>query len=227
MRNSTTISSLILLVTLNSLFSQVPTSNDVPKFIPTENKPVKGNPVRQSRLVTIIENVNKPTTPSDNIVSELTDNPFIDYKVEYERLLELNERLDNNISEMKQSLDIAVQNNTSLQTKLKNLETEFLSITEERNRLFQALNDANNNSSQLRVENTNLLMEINQLSEVAQSLGTPFDGWIYSPDLGWCFVSPSTMPYFYTNDRGWVFYETGSNPRRMYFYESETWEQHE
>lgn len=213
----------------NSLVSgELPTSDSAPKFIPGTNKPiVVGIPVRQNGNVTIIENETKPNNPPSNAVDELTNNPFVDYKTEYEKLLLLNKQLDSNLTSLKQSLITSNDTGLSLQAKLDSVTTELETITDERNKFFKALNDANNQTSQLRTENSNLLLQVNQLTELSQHLGTPFDGWIYSPDLGWCFVSPSTMPYFYMNDRGWVFYETGSNPRRMYFYDSETWEQHE
>ena len=54
--------------------------------------------------------------------------------------------------------------------------------------------------------------------------GSLFKGWVYSPELKWVYVSPSIVPYAFSQTDGWLLYEYGTNPRRVYYYKTEKWE---
>lgn len=53
---------------------------------------------------------------------------------------------------------------------------------------------------------------------------TMFDGWVWDPqELGWTYVNPSIVPYIYTQDKGWMKYESGTKPRLFYVYRDKVW----
>jgi len=45
--------------------------------------------------------------------------------------------------------------------------------------------------------------------------------------FGWAFLSPETMPYVFLQKDGWVYYERGSSPRRVYYFNTETWKEYD
>jgi hypothetical protein len=66
--------------------------------------------------------------------------------------------------------------------------------------------------------------EINELkSKIDIGPGSIIKGWAFSPELKWIYLSPSTMPYVYSQDEGWMMYEYGTNPRRVYYFKTKEW----
>ena len=73
-------------------------------------------------------------------------------------------------------------------------------------------------------EREQLREEIDDLkSKIDAGPGSIIKGWVFSPELKWIYLSPSTMPYAYSQDEGWMMYEYGTNPRRVYFYKTKEW----
>ena len=54
--------------------------------------------------------------------------------------------------------------------------------------------------------------------------GSLFKGWVYSQELKWVYVSPSIVPYAFSQNDGWMLYEYGTHPRRVYYYTTKKWE---
>jgi hypothetical protein len=54
--------------------------------------------------------------------------------------------------------------------------------------------------------------------------GSLFKGWVYSPELEWVYVSPTIVPYSYSQKDGWMIYQYGTDPRRVYYFNTKTWE---
>lgn len=73
--------------------------------------------------------------------------------------------------------------------------------------------------------------ERKELKEEIQSLrsqlntgpGSIFRGWVFSPQQQWVYVSPTTVPYAYSEEKGWMLYQYGTDPRRVYYFNTETW----
>jgi hypothetical protein len=69
-----------------------------------------------------------------------------------------------------------------------------------------------------------LRKEINELKDkISDGPGSIIKGWAFSPELKWIYLSPSTMPYVYSQDEGWMMYEYGTNPRRVYYFKTKEW----
>lgn len=69
-----------------------------------------------------------------------------------------------------------------------------------------------------------LRKEINELKgKISDGPGSIIKGWVFSPELKWIYLSPSTMPYVYSQDEGWMMYEYGTNPRRVYYFKTKEW----
>lgn len=224
---------IAILFMYNTLIAtNVPSSDSTPKFTPTTSKPsVVGTPIRTNKTITILDDNSSPTTPPTNVLSELSDNPFIDYKAEYEKLVGKNKELTTEIEGMTiqlTKLETEHKNSISaLQKKINKLESDLTASQDEVRRNFQSLLSANNTKASLSNDIEQLTHTIAELTQQVSNPGLPFDGWIYSPEMGWCFVSPTAMPYIYVNDRGWAYYEAGSTPRKFFFYDKEQWELHE
>jgi hypothetical protein len=74
-------------------------------------------------------------------------------------------------------------------------------------------------------ERKELRKEIRDLENlIEEGPGTIFSGWVFSPKLKWVYLSPTTMPYIFSQADGWMLYEYGSNPRRVYYFRTEKWE---
>ena len=85
-----------------------------------------------------------------------------------------------------------------------------------------------NQISNLKTQNQTLTFALNDAnSQEDTSAGTIFNGWVYTTDFGWAFLSPETMPYVFLQKDGWVYYERGSSPRRVYYFDTETWKEYE
>jgi hypothetical protein len=80
------------------------------------------------------------------------------------------------------------------------------------------LQAASEERSELRKE----LLELTTL--IDDGPGTIFSGWVFSPKLKWVYLSPTTMPYIFSQSDGWMIYEYGSSPRRVYYFRTEKWE---
>ena len=74
-------------------------------------------------------------------------------------------------------------------------------------------------------ERKELRKEIQDLENLIEDgPGTIFSGWVFSPNLKWVYLSPTTMPYIFSQTDGWMLYEYGSSPRRVYYFKTEKWE---
>ena len=76
----------------------------------------------------------------------------------------------------------------------------------------------------LKEERSDLIKDLDEVEVILdRGPGSLFKGWVYSPKLKWMYVSPSIVPYAFSQDDGWVLYEYGTNPRRVYYYKTKEW----
>jgi hypothetical protein len=74
-------------------------------------------------------------------------------------------------------------------------------------------------------ERSELRSSVKELRDtINKGPGSLFKGWVYSQELGWVYVSPTIVPYSYSQKNGWMMYQYGSNPRRVFYFETESWE---
>ena len=201
--------SFLTFVLTSVLVAFEPPSSDLGKEIPTQAKPTV---------------TGAPPKPPTGLTKELDNNKLIDYRKLSEELAVENATLTQTNKNLVSNNEELSSENTKLKSEVSAQINELTSVTEERNRLFSKLQDANNHVSSLSESNTELTVMVESLSSKADKVGSIFNGWVYDPDLGWIFVSPTSMPYFYISDVGWVYYEVGSSPRRFYFFEEDRWQ---
>ena len=73
-------------------------------------------------------------------------------------------------------------------------------------------------------EKKELKSEISDLKEqVGKPVGSLFDGWVYSSKSGWIYTSPKIYPYAFSQNDGWLKYELGTDPRRVFYFKEDAW----
>ena len=73
-------------------------------------------------------------------------------------------------------------------------------------------------------EKKELKSEISDLKEqVGKPVGSLFDGWVYLPKSGWIYTSPKIYPYAFSQNDGWLKYELGTDPRRVFYFKEDAW----
>ena len=90
--------------------------------------------------------------------------------------------------------------------------------------LEEDLSDASEEIKSLVADRVEMIKHINMLEDILdEGPGSIFKGWVYSPELKWVYVSPTIVPYSYSQEDGWMLYEYGTNPRRVYYYKTKEW----
>jgi hypothetical protein len=202
------ISFLTFVLTSTLVALELPSSN-LGKSIPTQNKPtITGSPPK----------------PSTSLTDELDNNKLIDYKKLSEELQAENATLNQTNKNLVSSNQELLSENSKLKSEISTSSNTLVSVKEERSRLFSKLQDVTNRASALSESNIELTAMVDSLSSKSDNIGSIFNGWVYDPELGWIFISPTSMPYFYISDVGWVYYELGSSPRRFYFFDEDRWQ---
>ena len=163
------------------------------------------------------------------------------------QLQEFNNLILSQKDDLKNKNDSLSAEKTELLKRLSEFMVELQQVTSEKNRLqsdnkklgdsietIQAqLNSSTNENSSL-VQAVSTLSEQNELlnstlEEAIKVAQTTFiNGWIYDPNQGWLFTNSEMYPMIFSNRTGtWHFYELGSNPRTLFNYESNEWEEWE
>lgn len=115
-------------------------------------------------------------------------------------------------------LKILREDKQELLDRIKQLQSENADIKED-------FDVATKQIQALLTEKSELKHEIKELSNLMdKGPGSLFKGWVYSPELDWVYVSPTIVPYSYSQKNGWMLYQLGSNPRRVFYFETESWE---
>lgn len=77
---------------------------------------------------------------------------------------------------------------------------------------------------ELNKEKKQLKSNISDLqTELDKPVGSLFDGWVYIPTTGWIYTSPKIYPYAFSQNDGWLKYELGTDPRRVFYFKEDTW----
>lgn len=121
-----------------------------------------------------------------------------------------------------------VENNTSpadLLERIEELEDEVKKLQEDKSDLLDDLDAATHEIKSLLQDRINLHRDMAQMEAVFdRGPGSLFKGWVYSQELKWVYVSPSIVPYAFSQNDGWMLYEYGTHPRRVYYYTTQKWE---
>ena len=109
-------------------------------------------------------------------------------------------------------------------SKISKLEKEEKELKAKVKELQEDLSTASKQLETYSNERKELKEEISKLkSKINAGPGSIIKGWVFSPELKWIYLSPSTMPYAYSQDDGWMMYEYGTNPRRVYYFKTKEW----
>ena len=161
---------------------------------------------------------NDPPPPPPNVQNEVESNPSPeDLQEQIDDLKDENEDLkEARLSLIKQRSEV-----------LKDLaETQkALDLTaEDYSNVKKDLTAAVVEIKSLKAVRRDLIEELDEMDEILdKGPGSLFKGWVYSPELKWVYVSPSIVPYAFSQTDGWMLYEYGTNPRRVYYFKTQEW----
>jgi hypothetical protein len=78
--------------------------------------------------------------------------------------------------------------------------------------------------TELNKEKKQLKTNISALQvELDKPVGSLFAGWVYTPDSSWIYTSPKIYPYAFSQNDGWLKYELGTSPRRVFYFKQDEW----
>ena len=113
------------------------------------------------------------------------------------------ESFEEKIAELESEIELASKENKELNAKLK-----------------ESLEDLNAAEEQIQ-EHRSEIQDLESLLD--DGPGTIFNGWVFSQELKWVYLSPATMPYIYSQSDGWMLYEYGTKPRRVFYFKTKKW----
>jgi hypothetical protein len=65
---------------------------------------------------------------------------------------------------------------------------------------------------------------VGQFIDYADTELSPYtNGWFYSRKQGWMWTSKQAYPYFYINEKGWLYFKNGHDLPRFFNYETKEW----
>ena len=153
----------------------------------------------------IEENPKLPTTDMINEVSESTQPNDISQDHEREIV-----ELTNNLAES--------------DTQIQNLLDQINDLTKDNSELNANLVSASKELQNLLNETDRLNDELTHLEKLIEhGPGSIFKGWVYTTELNWVYVSPRITPYAFSQKDGWMKYEYGTDPRRVFYFDTDTW----
>lgn len=140
---------------------------------------------------------NAPPPPPPNVKGEVENNPSP------EDLQEQIDDLKDENEDLKKALDLTAEDYSNVKKDLTAAVVEIKS---------------------LKAVRRDLIEELDEMGEILdKGPGSLFKGWVYSPELNWVYVSPSIVPYSFSQTDGWMLYEYGTDPRRVYYYNTKEW----
>ena len=192
---------IITLVCTNYLFAQTQETTEVRKQ-PTTIAPILEPRTPVSTELELVVNINTnteltPQPPSKTIIAEVEESEQPNLLNELKTLREDKQEL----------LD-----------RVKQLQSEKADIKED-------FDVATKQIQEFIAERSELRSSVKELRDtINKGPGSLFKGWVYSQELDWVYVSPTIVPYSYSQKNGWMMYQYGSNPRRVFYFETESWE---
>jgi len=160
-----------------------------------------------------------PPPPPPNVKDEVENNASpADLLKQIEELEEENDDLVKDLNNHKAFREVLIKQRQELRDEVENLK-------EDKSDLIDDLDAATHEIKSLLQDRINLHQDMAQMEAVFdRGPGSLFKGWVYSPELKWVYVSPSIVPYAFSQDAGWMLYEYGTHPRRVYYYTTKKWE---
>ena len=140
-------------------------------------------------------------------------------------LLERIEELEDDKDALVKDLDNHKAIRESLIKQRQELRDDVENLKDDKSDLIDDLDAATHEIKSLLQDRINLHQAMAQMEAVFErGPGSLFKGWVYSQELKWVYVSPSIVPYAFSQDAGWMLYEHGTYPRRVYYYTTKKWE---
>ena len=159
-----------------------------------------------------------PPPPPANVKDEVDENASpADLLKQIEELEDDNDALVKDLDNHKAFREVLIKQRQELRAEVEKLK-------EDKSDLLDDLDTASKEIKSLVEERTDLIKDLDEVEDILdRGPGSLFRGWVYSPELKWVYVSPTIVPYSYSQDDGWMLYEYGTNPRRVYYYKTKEW----
>lgn len=165
------------------------------------------------------ENPNTPPPPPPNVKDEVENN------TSPSDLLKKIEELEDDKDALVKDLDNHKAFRETLIKQRQELRDEVEKLQDDKSDLLEDLDTASKEIKSLVEEQKALRTGLHELEDVIdKGPGSLFKGWVYSQELKWVYVSPSIVPYAFSQNDGWMLYEYGTHPRRVYYYTTKKWE---
>jgi hypothetical protein len=159
-----------------------------------------------------------PPPPPPNVTKEVDENESPS------DLIKKIEELEDDKDALVKDLDNHKAIRESLIKQGQELSNEIKKLQEDKSDLLDDLDAATHEIKSLLQDRINLHQDMAQMEAAFdRGPGSLFRGWVYSPELKWVYVSPTITPYAYSQNDGWMLYEYGTNPRRVYYYKTNEW----
>lgn len=177
--------------------------------------------IKQTLLILLsVSILNGQRSPADdNTKPSLPPIDFVD-EVENSEGPEVIEELEKVKKEKDDLAKIIVDKKENEGKLLKRIEE--LRVSKES--LEKNLEAASDLIDELNKEKKQLKSNISALqTELDKPVGSLFDGWVYLPKSGWIYTSPKIYPYAFSQNDGWLKYELGTDPRRVFYFKQDEW----
>lgn len=162
---------------------------------------------------------NAPPPPPPNVKDEVENN------TSPSDLLKKIEELEDDKDALVKDLDNHKAVRETLIKQRQELRDEVEKLQDDKSDLLEDLDTASKEIKSLVEERKSLRNGLHELEDIIdKGPGSLFKGWVYSPELKWVYISPSIVPYAFSQNDGWMLYEYGTNPRRVYYYTTKNWE---
>jgi predicted RNase H-like nuclease (RuvC/YqgF family) len=165
------------------------------------------------------EDPKAPPAPPPNVLDEVENNTSpTDLLKQIEELEDENDALVKDLDTYKVIREVLIKQRQELENELEKLQ-------DDKSDLLDDLDAATHEIKSLVEDRQDLQQGLNHLEDILdRGPGSLFKGWVYSQELKWVYVSPSIVPYAFSQDDGWMLYEYGTHPRRVYYYTTKKWE---
>jgi vacuolar-type H+-ATPase subunit I/STV1 len=165
------------------------------------------------------EDPKAPPAPPPNVLDEVENNASpADLLKQIKELEDENDDLVKDLDTHKVIREVLIKQRQELENELEKLQ-------DDKSDLLDDLDAATHEIKSLVEDRQDLQEGLNHLEDILdRGPGSLFKGWVYSQELKWVYVSPSIVPYAFSQDDGWMLYEYGTHPRRVYYYTTKKWE---
>jgi hypothetical protein len=129
---------------------------------------------------------------------------------------------------LKQLVDDLMKDRAELRQELKQSEARLRKCIEDKQLVEKRLDaeglTLGNIIKDLKINLKSTSVERDDLQRIVWFPGNVYNGWTFTEEFGWAFITPATYPYMFLSESNtWIYYELGSNPRMIFNFTTNEW----